>query len=372
MIQYIIEFVIVIVGLVMTGILFYRIPILPRATKRDRSDLRLSIIIPARNEEHTLPLLLQDLAEQELSPLEIICVDDGSEDSTAKVAAGFGVSVIRLTEKPKGWIGKSWACHNGSKAAKGELLLFLDADVRLRPQGIASIITAYEESRCTVSVQPYHQTKRIYESFSLLINLLQIAANGVALPRQHSAGIIGPAILISRSDYQKIGGHESVRNIAVEDMALGRRLRKEGLRYRIFVGNREVSFRMYAGGFRALFQGWVKNIATGATSTPPVVFAMVFLWMTSMISVPVQLLKFAMLGEWGYFSVYGILYVIWVILLVMVSRKIGKFGVISTIFYPVIMFVTLMIMTVSAYKKLFHRKVIWKGRDIGSEEKPCE
>jgi len=89
----------------------------------------LSIIIPARNEAQVLPWLLNSLKDQAYSSfLEIIVVDDNSQDETSEIAKSVGVKVIEPAELPSGWLGKPHACHRGAKSALGEWLLFTDAD----------------------------------------------------------------------------------------------------------------------------------------------------------------------------------------------------------------------------------------------------
>ncbi len=209
-------------------------------------------------------MLLADLSAQTLHNFEIICIDDGSEDSTGQIALENGAKLITLKSKPEGWMGKSWACQNGADAVTGELLLFLDADVRLGPEGISNLLTAYLQQGSTVSVQPYHNTEKIYEQLSMIFNLVQIAANGTALPKPRNIGLYGPVILISRQDYEKAGGHRRVKSSVVDDMALGSQLIKADLNFSLYVGKSDISFRMYADGLPSLLQGWVKNIATGA------------------------------------------------------------------------------------------------------------
>lgn len=367
-----IEFVIVLAGIAVTAILFYRIPTLPEVNKNLSNAPSVSVIIPARNEEYNLRLLLSDLNSQTLPDLEIICVDDESEDSTGQIALENGAKLIALKSRPKGWTGKSWACQNGADAATGELLLFLDADVRLEPDGINKLLSAYLQQGCTVSVQPYHKTEKMFEQFSMIFNLVQIAANGTALPRPCGIGLYGPVILISRQDYEKVGGHESVRASVVDDMSLGVRLNNAGVPFRLYIGNHEISFRMYAGGVLSLLQGWVKNMATGATKTPIPVFVMVFLWIASLISVPLQIVKFIILANWFWLTIYSILYIVWLFLLTVLTRRIGRFHLWAVLFYPVLMLLFLGVILVSAFKKLFRLKVKWKGRSIMTEEKRCE
>lgn len=332
----------------------------------------VSIIIPARNEEKNLALLLKDLSTQILPAHEIICVDDASEDATARIALSFGVKLISLHDKPAGWTGKSWACQNGADAAKGDLLLFLDADVRLGKDGIRRLVQACVESGCTISVQPYHKTNKMYEQFSMMFNLVQIAANGTALPKPHNLGLYGPVILISQSDYRKAGGHESAKGSVIEDMTLGLQLKKMSLPYRLFIGDADISFRMYGDGFHSLLQGWVKNLATGASKMPLPLFLMVFFWITSLASVPLQLAKFAFSANTPWLIVYSLFYIIWVLILVTLVKRVGHFRRWVLAFYPILVLFFLSVFVVSMIKKIFGLKVTWKGRSIRVGKKQCE
>lgn len=372
MIRIIIEFVIVLVGLAVAPVLFYRFPRLPEVKTGDGHFPSVSIIIPARNEERTLPLLLEDLRNQSFTPFEIICVDDDSSDATAQIAEAYGARVLSLHNKPDDWMGKSWACQNGAKAAKGELLLFLDADIRLGHNGISRLMKTYSDCSCTISVQPFHKPEKTYEQLSMFFNFIQIAANGTALKNPIASGLYGPVILISQSDYNKIGGHESVKMSIVEDMALGHRLRETGLSYQLFVGDKEISFRMYGRGLKDLLQGWLKNMAAGAARTTPYVFAMVFLWITSLISVPLHVIGFAVSGNSVWLVIYSLLYIMWATILNVVSKRIGQFRTLAAVFYPLLIMVFLGVFAVSMFKKIFRLNVIWKGRTVSAEGKTCE
>jgi len=365
----VVEFCIVILGMALTAVLFHRFPVLPDMTEEITDTPSISVIIPARNEEKNLPLLLRDLGAQTTAVREIIIVDDMSEDGTARVAQEHGAKLIRLEDKPEGWTGKSWACQNGADAAAGEIFLFLDADVRLGKDGIRSLVEAFRKAGCVISVQPYHRTEKVYEQFSMMFNLIQIAATGTALPRPLDIGLYGPVILISRSDYEKVGGHESVRQSVVEDMALGTRLRETGVPYRLFVGSPSVSFRMYASGLRDLLQGWTKNIASGAARIPLALFAAVFFWIASLLSVPIQIIKFSASQNWPWLLVYCMLYLVWVLVLAILSRRVGRFKLWTLVFYPVLMPVMTVVFIVSGFRKLFGLKVKWKGRAIATGEK---
>lgn len=356
------ELIIDILGLAMTPILFNRFPSLSKTSEANSSKLSLSVIIPARNEASSLPLLLDDLKHQTVQPLEIIVADDGSTDRTSHLASSFGATVLTLSNKPESWIGKSWACQKGAEAASGRLLLFVDADVRLKEDGIARLLASFDKD--TLSVMPWHETQKSFEQFSLLFNLIQAAGNGTTLPVQKCSGLYGPVILMTREIYEDIAGHESVHQSIIEDVALGQQLKSRGYSFKVCVGDPSIRYRMYAGGIKDLLEGWTKNIAWGAAAAPFWQFVLVFIWMTSLISVPLNLATYAVSQNIAGVVTYGAFYLLWVIVLRYVSNKLGKFQVWAVICYPLIMVVTLLVFFLSAIKKIFGLKVRWKDRTI--------
>ena len=125
---------------------------------------RVSVIIPARNEAENLPDLLASLDANSFPPLEVIVVDDSSEDDTFHVAEEAGVKVISAGRLPEGWMGKPYACWIGALKAEGEFLLFLDADTRLLPETLSALLAQYlEQGSGIVSVYPYHTNPYIYD-----------------------------------------------------------------------------------------------------------------------------------------------------------------------------------------------------------------
>ena len=104
---------------------------------------KISILIPARNEERTLGQLLQSIAHQTLKPHEIIVIDDHSDDATAEIARRAGCIVMTSKDFPEGWTGKPWACWQGAQKATGDIFLFLDADTFLETDGLSKIVSTY-------------------------------------------------------------------------------------------------------------------------------------------------------------------------------------------------------------------------------------
>ncbi|MBC3889020.1 glycosyltransferase [Acetobacterium paludosum] len=354
----------VLLGLIISLVLFHRFPGLDDENS-ETCALKISVIIPARNEEKSLPLLLDDLKKQTAPLFEIICVDDASSDNTGRVALSGGAKLMALNEKPAAWIGKSWACQNGADAARGDLFLFLDADVRLSPIAVSRLMHTYENNTCVISVQPYHKMIKWYEQFSLFFNLIQLAANGLGLPiKNKNVGLYGPVILINRPDYYDAGGHESIKGSIIDDVALGQQLKRCKIPFKLFLGDQDIFFRMYGNGFKELLQGWTKNQSEGAVKTPFIMFVMVFLWVTSCTSVPIQIIKSIVTMQSLWVLVYLLFYLLWIFELRRIASQIGSFSVGGIIGYPIYLTVFLVVFLLSVIKKIFHLKVVWKDREI--------
>lgn len=206
----------------------------------------------------------------------------------------------------------------------------------------------------------------------MLFNLVRIAASGTASSKPRNVGLYGPVILISRQEYEKAGGHESVKNSIVEDMAPGARLKSLGLPFRLLIGNPDVSFLNVSSGLCCLLEGWVKNMATGASGMPASIFVMVFLWITSLIFAPLHLVIFIISVKLPWLIVYGLLHVVWICFIAALTRRIGRFPAWVFIFYPILILVLLGVFVFSGYKKLFGLKVTWPGRALKTGEKACD
>ncbi len=329
----------------------------------------VSIVIPVRNEAANIPLLLEDLKKQDYPIREIICVDDQSTDNTAEIVTSLGVKLVSVTKKPEHWIGKSWACQQGASNSQGELILFLDADVRMNPRAVANLVARYDQNNCVISAQPFHSMGEFYEQFSLFFNLVQIAANGTCLYKagQH-AGLYGPVILIDRKTYLAINGHEAAKSSIVDDVSLGQELAKKGYRYSLFIGESLISFRMYKSGHLSLIRGWTKNFSTGASKTPLLPLVLVLLWVTSVATAALKLVT--SLGAGDLLSVYVYLgfYLLWVFELIRISRRIGNFKKTALILYPGYLAFFIAIFALSMFKKIFGMNVVWKDRKIKLEK----
>ena len=196
-----------------------------------------TVLIPARDEADTLPHLLAALDRQTLRPLEVNVVDDHSSDGTAaaalQAAGELPIRVVQPPPLPEGWCGKTWALHHGVLASRCDLLVFLDADTEPGPQFLERLLAQHQQRGGLVSVQPYHRTERPYEQLSVLFNLVGL----LAVPLGPNCGVaFGPALVTSRDDYERAGGHAAVAGKVVEDWFLAHCYERAGLPVSAFMG----------------------------------------------------------------------------------------------------------------------------------------
>lgn len=339
----------------------------PVPATRPAVALDCTVIIPARNEQDSLPHLLASLRRQTVRPAQVLVIDDQSEDRTAAIArAEPGVTLVEGRPVPPGWTGKAWACHQAVDLAQGATLIFLDADVVLEPGGLEALLGEHRERGGLVSVQPYHRMERAYERLSALFNLIGFMGIGSASPGRDavSRGAFGPIIITDRTDYDRSGGHEAVRGEIVEDIALARRYAEVGAPVHAFGGGDLARFRMYPGGLGQLVEGWSKNIATGASTVRPARLFLIGFWLTCVL-LSVQSMIEAVVGDsaLGWFQV-AVCYVLFAGQIGAMLRQVGNFGPITALAYPGPVGIFLVVFVRSTYLTLVRRRVTWRGRAV--------
>lgn len=322
---------------------------------------KLSVIIPARNEECNLPHLLDSLKLQSIQPFEIIVVDDSSHDRTKEIAESYGVKVIAGSSLPEGWTGKNWAVWNGYLHASGDVFAFLDADIRLAPNALASLMKARERSKGVISVVPFHHTEKLYEKLALIMNILGIFAFTSALERRNpKKGLYGSCILALREDYEKINGHESVKSEVLDDLFLGSKFTEAGVPVTNFIGYGLVSFRMYPQGIRSEIEGFSKGAILSTSTLSPGTIVPIAIWVLGLI-VSETMLVFAN-TSWVVPLLIG--YLMYMFQLFYFIKYVGAFGIVIPVLHVVASLFFIVIMLYSLYQVVFLGHVRWKGRHI--------
>ena len=212
---------------------------------------RVSIIIPARNEERHIRKCLESLHKQDYLNVEIIAVNDSSSDRTREIIqeysklVGSGITIIHVDVqyKPEGWSGKNWACYQGYLRASGDLFLFLDADTVLTSSFTIStaISYLYEYSLDALTVRPKLLCQDTWAKITLpmLSTLLHVGRMQQINNQLNRTGgyLFGCFYLITRESYEAIGTHRAVKGEIIEDAAIGKRIRNHNYLLRAFIGD---------------------------------------------------------------------------------------------------------------------------------------
>jgi len=221
-------------------------PYLDKFEKIKHSNPKVSIILPARNEEEFLAKCLDTLIDQDYPNYEIIAIDDSSEDSTGKIISEYAkqnskVIPVSARPKPDGWMGKNWACMEGYKKATGELLLFTDADTTHAKNVISlavSHLLAFNLDALTVipkMVSIDFWTKITLPMLSTFLHT-RFSAIRVNDPSKKTGYFFGSFFIIKQNTYEKVGTHESVKQEIIEDGALGKKVKDSGCKMKMVRG----------------------------------------------------------------------------------------------------------------------------------------
>lgn len=227
---------------------------------------QVSVIIPARNEEACLAACLRSITSQPGAEFEVIVVDDQSSDGTRQIAQSFpGVKVMSAGELPAGWSGKCNAVWTGANIARGQWLLFTDADtVHLPGSLLRTLQEAQREGVALLSYSPEQEVRGLLQWAVMPAIFAELAStyppSAVCDPKSPVAAANGQYLLISREAYDAVGGHRAVASSLLEDLELAKLVKATGRRIRLRYGKGLVRTRMYRDA-RSLIEGWSKNLA---------------------------------------------------------------------------------------------------------------
>ena len=232
----------------------------------------VSIIVPMRNEEKNTRRCIGGLLSQNYPNFEIIAVDDCSKDGTLNILNDLAsrhnnLQVIEGNPVPKDWVGKSYALWQGVEQAKGDWLLFVDADTASLPYMLTSVIKYVEENKIDMlSISPFQVLETFWERVIQPVVLSHIyyafPYRKINDPKSKIAAANGQFILIRPSVYKAIGGHLAVKNRIVEDVALANLVKGSGYRLHFVRGKRLIKTWMYTN-FGEIWEGWTKNLFFG-------------------------------------------------------------------------------------------------------------
>jgi dolichol-phosphate mannosyltransferase len=253
----------------------------------------VSVVVPARDEEARLGPCLAGLRAQGADVLEVIVVDDGSSDGTAAVARAGGARVVEGAELPPGWAGKVWALEQGLQAARGDWVLFLDADTRPAPGLVRALVhAARRDGLDLVSCAPRYAladplARALHASMTVTIvwRLGPLDTPGWQ-PSHRTAVLNGQCILARREPLLAAGGWARVRGHLTEDSALARALRAAGWRIGFADGTALLEVEPYETA-RETWTGWGRSLVGPDTnSLAHNAFDLATLWLTLALPLP--------------------------------------------------------------------------------------
>lgn len=343
---------------------FFTAPEVSPQANELNEDAKVSILIPARNEEKSIIRCLESAADQSYKNIEIIVYDDQSEDGTKNIVEKFAqnrsdVILIEGVDLRSGWTGKNWACHNLSKSATGDFYLFMDADVFIKQDAVKNALNIFIKRKASLlSVFPTQELKTFGEKLIVpLMNWLLLSflplRNVYGSKSDSLLAANGQFILIPKEIYSGIGGHEKVKRHIVEDMELARLVKKKYSKVITVLGGADIYCRMY-DGFESAFSGFSKNFYRGFKTSPAVYF-IILLFFEAVFLLP-------------FFFVFVNFKFIFVVLIVLMSRILISWKSKQNIFWNVVLhpiqIIILFILGVNSVWRSYFGKIFWKGRRI--------
>jgi cellulose synthase/poly-beta-1,6-N-acetylglucosamine synthase-like glycosyltransferase len=345
--------------------------VLPRTPiEDDFEEPFVSIIVPTYNEEKNIANCLQTLKDLEYSKYEIILSDGGSKDKTVEIARKFIDHIIVDERLPKGWIGKNYGCHLGYKEAKGDYLLFVDADTKHTPHSLKHFMKiSLERNAALVSVFPFQRIKRWWEAINPVLYFASYLTyggnNSVNDPRKknsHTAS--GQYMLFKREDYEKIGGHEYLKGSIVEDLALSRRVKRKLGRLFFIDGSKLVTTRMYPDSPKQCWNGWKKCLYPGTKLTQPRRITGSLMWFLWGLMAPVAVILSALYApSWYYLLPACILYVLDAFAIFIYWHRKGTHQWVTYVFFPIVVLMFCILLGYSALELVISKKTTWRGRE---------
>lgn len=354
------------------------------ARYRIKSKPMVSIIVPARNEGRAISKCLQSLLSQDYDNYEVIAVDDSSTDNTFSIISDLSknnhtLTPIKCPPRPDDWVGKNWACFQGYKKSTGEILLFTDADTVHRSDALSSAInTMIHDKIDALTLVPKLLCQDIITKVTLPVLSVFLHSRYSPLrvnnPNNKIGYFFGSFYLISKTNYEKIGTHEEVRQELVEDGALGRMVKEQGMNLRLVRGENYVE-ALWARDPRSLWHALRRIIIplhTEKKKSAMMITAFIFfILMEPFLTLPLSLLY---LSESLLKGPLEIVCLLTIILILICATVQSRFGLLQKSIYGLGFVLGCTVITASFLMSAFslkgNRTVKWRDRSylVGTKQ----
>lgn len=364
-----------VLGLVFVLLNLALMPRLSRQPVEAGATPRVSVVIPARNEEQDVEAAVRSHLSQDYPSLEIVVVEDRSTDATGRILERLAredrrLRVLAGVEPPAGWLGKPHALSQGAAAATGEWILFADADVRYDRRAVFEAMAYARAMRLDfLMLLPRIETRGFWENVLMPYLLMAVFQAPAFLANRRRprwiAGGGGAGNLIRRSAYEAIGGHSALRDSVVDDVRLGYAVKAAGFGFGVVRAEDRVAVRMYRG-FRQVFDGFTKNIAyvyNGATGL--VLFAVTVVTLGAALLPGSVLLAalFGMKAAGDELAVALVGYTSAVLARIVLAAELSD-PLWPAVTHPIMAAVWFGMLVRSLYHRFVRRRLMWRGREF--------
>jgi chlorobactene glucosyltransferase len=332
----------------------------------------ISVLIPARNEDGNIKRCINSLLRQDYQNFEILVLDDNSTDRTAEIVDKLSkkdkrIKLYQGKPLPEGWLGKSYACYQLSEYARGDYLLFVDADTLHFPNSISSSIACLLKYRLdALSVFAKQITVGIHERVVVpFANFMILSFLPLFLIRKAKNALfctaIGQFMLFRTEIYKAIGGHRSVKSEILEDVIISKKVKSSGYRFMIFDGRDNLYCRMYHN-FREVIRGYSKVLFPAFDFSIPMMSAAI-IFIVAIYLMPFVMLPLSILFSWAHAFINIIIIQV---IFIMITRIILAFRfrlkAVDVFLHPLSVIYIVSIAVNSLFQFKFAMGVNWKGR----------
>ena len=283
---------------------FTKTPFLDRFENKSTTTPKVSIILPARNEEDFIGRCLESLRTQDYNDFEIIAIDESSEDKTGEIIEELTkkdskIIHVSANEKPQNWMGKNWACMEGFKKATGNIMLFTDADTKFE-KNVISLAVSHLQSEDLDALTVIPRLRCIDRITKITLPMLstflhsRYSALNVNNPKKKVGYFFGSFFVIKRKVYEEIGTHEKVKQEIIEDGALGKITKESGYALKMVRGEHLIE-ALYSRSSKEMWNGLKRLMVPlyhqNSASAVGVFFAVLFI-----LFMPIPLLAYSVIA----------------------------------------------------------------------------
>ena len=361
---------------------FTKTPFLDRFENKSTTTPKVSIILPARNEEDFIGRCLESLRTQDYNDFEIIAIDDSSEDKTGEIIEELTkkdskIIHVSANEKPQNWMGKNWACMEGFKKATGNIMLFTDADTKFE-KNVISLAVSHLQSEDLDALTVIPRLRCIDRITKITLPMLstflhsRYSALNVNNPKKKVGYFFGSFFVIKRKVYEEIGTHEKVKQEIIEDGALGKITKESGYALKMVRGEHLIE-ALYSRSSKEMWNGLKRLMVPlyhqNSASAVGVFFAVLFI-----LFMPIPLLAYSVIAfepslSFSTLLISAIISTITIFSASIMETKMGlNLSIVNSIFAPI----GSIIVVLGFLSGILHANkstaVSWRGRKYSVKE----